>query len=75
VCQLLLQPLLEKRSEQILFAAEVPVKPAVRKAKVAHKSSDARPSRPSAFGIAVMRSVLGTIRCRVLLLGCGAYIA
>jgi hypothetical protein len=26
----------------------VPVKPAVSKAKVAHKSSDARPFRPSA---------------------------
>src|SRR5713226_7925836 len=44
----LLQTLLESRNEQLLLAAEVPVKPAVRKAKVAHKSSDARPFRPSA---------------------------
>jgi len=47
MCQLL-QTLLESRNEQLLLAAEVPVKPAVRKAKVAHKSSDGRPFRPSA---------------------------
>jgi hypothetical protein len=47
MCQLL-QTLLESRNEQLLLAAEVPVKPAVRKAKVAHESSDGRPFRPSA---------------------------
>src|SRR5260370_5442583 len=46
MCQLL-QTLLESRNEQLLLAAEVPVKPAVRKAKVAHKSSDGLPFRPS----------------------------
>src|SRR5258708_40093205 len=47
MCQLL-QTLLESRNEQLLLAAEAPVKPAVRKAKVAHESSDGRPFRPSA---------------------------
>jgi len=44
----LLQTLLESRNEQLFLAAEVPVKPAVREAKVAHKTSDGRAFRSSA---------------------------